>query len=131
MLNRTRMLTAALAAVVLAGGAAGVAVAQASASAPAAQASAPAPRHLIVVLQGTALQFRDAISRQPQQLATSYYHHWTARALPSSPASARCPWHPAFVAVDMDRYGHGCDDGGTTLARTRPRKGSLSCLQLT
>src|SRR5215469_11953725 len=56
MLNRTRMLTAALAAAALAGGAA---AAQASASAPAAQASAsaPAPRHLTVVLQLTALQF--------------------------------------------------------------------------
>ena len=59
MLNQTRMLTAALAAVALAGGAAGAAAAQASASAPAAQASAsaPAPRHLTVVLQGTALRF--------------------------------------------------------------------------
>jgi hypothetical protein len=56
MLNRTRILTAALAAVALAGGAA---AAQASASAPAAQASAsaPTPRHLTVVLQATALQF--------------------------------------------------------------------------
>ena len=47
MHNRTRMLTAALAAVALAGGAA---AAQAS-------ASVPAPRHLTVVLQATALQF--------------------------------------------------------------------------
>jgi hypothetical protein len=56
MLNRTRILTAALAAVTLAGGAA---AAQASARAPMAQtsASAPAPRHLTVLLQRTALQF--------------------------------------------------------------------------
>ena len=47
MLNRTRILTAALAAAALAGGAA---AAQAS-------ASAPAPRHLTVLLQRTALQF--------------------------------------------------------------------------
>jgi hypothetical protein len=59
MLNRTRMLAAALGAVALAGGAAGVAAAQASASAPTAQAraGAPAPRQLTVVLQGTALRF--------------------------------------------------------------------------
>jgi hypothetical protein len=50
MLNRTRILTAALAAVALAGGAAGVAAAQAS-------GSAPTPRQLTVVLQGTALAF--------------------------------------------------------------------------
>jgi hypothetical protein len=51
MLNRTRMLTAALAAAALAGGAACAATAQASASAPA------TPRHLTVVLQRTALRF--------------------------------------------------------------------------
>ena len=56
MLNRTRILTAALAAVALAGGAA---VAQASASPPMAQtsANAPAPRQLTVLLQRTALRF--------------------------------------------------------------------------
>jgi hypothetical protein len=56
MLNRTRILTAALAAVALAGGAA---AAQASASPPMAQtsASAPAPRQLTVLLQRTALRF--------------------------------------------------------------------------
>jgi hypothetical protein len=56
MLNRTCILTAALAAVALAGGAA---AAQASASPPTAQtsATAPAPRHLTVLLQRTALQF--------------------------------------------------------------------------
>jgi hypothetical protein len=60
MLNRTRILTAALAAAALAGGAA---AAQASASAPTAQAmaqtiaSAPTPRHLTVLLQRTAVAF--------------------------------------------------------------------------
>src|SRR5215469_8454675 len=60
MLNRTRILTAALAAAALAGGAAGVAAAQASAhpaTAATARASAPAPRHLTVVLQRTAIAF--------------------------------------------------------------------------
>jgi hypothetical protein len=66
MLNRTRILTAALAAAALAGGAAGAAAAQASAtastaqastSASTAQASAPAPRQLTVLMQRTALQF--------------------------------------------------------------------------
>jgi hypothetical protein len=60
MLNRTRILTAALAAVALAGGATGVAAAQASAptvSATAAQAAAPIPRHLTIVLQRTAIAF--------------------------------------------------------------------------
>jgi hypothetical protein len=56
MLNQTRVLTAALAAAALAGGAA---AAHASTSAPTAQAStsAPTPRHLTVLLQGTALGF--------------------------------------------------------------------------
>jgi hypothetical protein len=56
MLNRTRILTAALAAAALAGGAA---AAQASASPPTTQASAsaPAPRQLTVLLQRTALRF--------------------------------------------------------------------------
>ena len=60
MLNRTRILTAALAAVALAVGAAGVAAAQASAptvNTAAAQASAPGPRHLTIVLQRTAIAF--------------------------------------------------------------------------
>jgi len=60
MLNRTRILTAALAAVALAGGAAGVAAAQASAhtvNAATAQATSPAPRHLTIVLQRTAIAF--------------------------------------------------------------------------
>ena len=60
MLNRTRILTAALAAAALAVVATGVAAAQASAhtvNAAAAQAAAPAPRHLTVVLQRTAIAF--------------------------------------------------------------------------
>ena len=60
MLNRTRILTAALAALALAGGAAGVAAAQASphtVNTAAAQATAPVPRHLTIVLQRTAIAF--------------------------------------------------------------------------
>jgi len=60
MLNRTRILTAALAAAALAGGAAGVAAAQASAhpaTAATARAAAPAPHHLTLVLQRTAIAF--------------------------------------------------------------------------
>src|SRR5215468_5250287 len=60
MLNRTRILTAALAAVALAGGAAGVAAAQASAhtvNAATAQATSPAPQRLTIMLQRTAIAF--------------------------------------------------------------------------
>jgi len=57
---RTRILTTAVAAVTLAGGAAAVATAQASAhtlNATAAQAAAPTPGHLTIVLHQTALRF--------------------------------------------------------------------------
>ena len=60
MLNRTRILTAALAALALAGGTAAVAAARASAhtvNTATTQATSPAPQHLTFVLQRTAIAF--------------------------------------------------------------------------